>query len=45
LFLDIDLNVLARLYLLEPGGQEEDPNLDPVHTPSVPLRLIEAVAF
>jgi len=44
-FLAIALKVLAKLYLLVPGLHVGPPNLGPVQTPSVPLRLIEAVAF
>ena len=44
-FLAILRNVFARLYLLLPGLHVGPPNLEPVHTPSVPLRLIEAVVF
>jgi hypothetical protein len=41
-FLATLLKVFAKLYRLDPGLQVGPPNLEPVQTPSVPLRLIEA---
>jgi len=45
LFLAIPLNVVARLYLFEPGGHVGPPYLSPVQTPFVPRASISFVAF
>tara|TARA_R110002050_G_scaffold73060_2_gene157320 strand:+ start:467 stop:670 length:204 start_codon:yes stop_codon:yes gene_type:complete len=39
-FLFIFLNVLARLYLLDPLGQDELPNLEPVQGLSLRIPLV-----
>ena len=41
----IFLNVFAKLYLRVPGLQVGPPNLTPVQTPFVPLRLMDLLAF
>ena len=45
LFLAIARKVVAKLYLLEPGGHVAPPYLSPVQTPFVPRASMSFVAF